>query len=133
MAITIIDGKNAVLGRVASTTAKKLLAGDAVTIINAEDLLITGDPQRILEKYRERRARGSAHHGPFFPVKPDRIVRRTVRGMLPYKTTKGRAALKRLHIIVGNPDRIEGASVATKRVTTNYIRIGKLAREMGWR
>ena len=41
--MTIIDGKNAILGRLASDTAKRLLSGETVEIINAKDVIITGN------------------------------------------------------------------------------------------
>src|SRR3989337_1637 len=96
----VVDGKNAVLGRLAGKVAKELLNGEEVAIVNAHKIIITGDRKKILEKYLFRRQIGSPQHGPFFPKKPELIVKRTVRGMLPYKTPKGRNALKKLRVYV---------------------------------
>ena len=126
----IIDGKNAVLGRLAVGTAKKLMAGEEVQIFNAEKVIITGSPNLIKEKYLARRARGNPHHGPFFPRMPHLIVRRTIRGMLPYKTNKGRAAFRKLRVHIGAPT--EKAETMTKTIRSRYITVGELAKRLGW-
>ena len=128
-----MDGKNAILGRLASTTAKKLLAGEEVAIFNAENIIITGRPNQIKAKYLKLREVGSPQHGPFFPTQPDRIVRRVVRSMLPYKTNKGRAAFKRLRVYVGVPQGMTGESVAVKTIRSNYISMGDVATVLGWK
>lgn len=132
----IIDGYNAVLGRLASMTAKTLLKGEEVAIVNAEKIIITGDARSIKARYIERRRRGSPQHGPFFPKQPHMIVRRTIRGMLPYKTSKGRSAMKRLKVYTGVPESFRGeelTKMATKDVRSRYIRIGEIARTIGWK
>ena len=130
----IINGKDAVLGRLASFTAKKLLAGEEVSIVNAENVIITGDSIEITKKYLKKREIGSPQHGPFFPTKPDLIVRRTVRGMLPYKTNKGRIAFKKLRVYIGTPAEMQkGESIAVKTVRTSYMTVGDLATQLGWR
>jgi large subunit ribosomal protein L13 len=124
-----IDGTNAVLGRLSSAVAKELLKGNAIHIVNAEKVIITGDSQHIINNYLERRRRGSPQHGPFFPSTPDAIVRRCVRGMLPYKTSKGRAAFKNLKVSVGGT----GGEGMQKPVRTSYVTVGKVAEALGWR
>ena len=132
----IIDATNAILGRLSSHTAKQLLAGNEVSIVNAEKARISGNGNTIKEKYHERRARGSPQHGPFFPTKPELIVRRTIRGMLPYKTPKGRAAFKKLRVYSGIPKELEGkemSSAAVRELSTESITVGRLAKTIGWR
>ncbi|MBI4896218.1 MAG: 50S ribosomal protein L13 [Candidatus Aenigmarchaeota archaeon] len=135
MTALIVDGKDAVLGRLASQVAKELLNGNAVNILNAQDVIITGDPDSIKEKYLARRRRGSPQHGPFFPKQPQLIVRRTIRGMLPYKTNKGREAFKKLRVYISIPPEFsEGQyiSLGAKQIKTKYIRVGELAKTIGW-
>ena len=60
----ILDAKNAVVGRLSTNVAKKLLAGERIIIINSEQAIFTGNPAQIKEKYSERKARGSPQHGP---------------------------------------------------------------------
>lgn len=129
----VIDGKNAILGRLASITAKKLLAGEDITVVNAEGIIITGSPKTIKAKYLKLRQIGSPQHGPFFPRQPDRLVRRTIRGMLPYKTNKGRAAFKKLRVYAGNPQNMKGESISVKTIRSSYITVGELAKTLGWR
>jgi large subunit ribosomal protein L13 len=131
-----IDGKNAILGRLASFTAKRLLAGEAVNIVNAENIIITGsDPKKIVGAYLKKRRMGSPQHGPFFPRKPDMIVRRTIRSMLPYKTNRGRAAFKRLKVYIGVPEELKNEKFESRAATdikTNYVSVGKVAKALGW-
>ncbi|MBI4018027.1 MAG: 50S ribosomal protein L13 [Candidatus Aenigmarchaeota archaeon] len=130
----VINAKNAVLGRMASEVARQLKNGEEVVIINAEQAIITGNKKQIVGKYLKRRRIGSPQHGPFFPKKPDMIVRRTVRGMLEYKKPSGRAAFKRLRVHIG-PAGLEGGearSVAIKEIKTDYIKVAELAKALGW-
>ena len=52
--------------------------------------------------YRQRDAVGS-DRGPNYPKRPDRIFKRAVRGMVPYEKTRGREALGRVRVYVGDP------------------------------
>lgn len=134
--MAVIDGKNAVLGRLASSSAKRLLAGEEIVIINAEKAILTGDPVSIKQKYISRRQRGTPQHGPFFPRQPDAIVRRTVRGMMPYKTHKGRAAMKKLRVFAGVPEELKNEkheSFSKKSVKSSYVSVGEVAKTLGWR
>ncbi|RLJ01713.1 MAG: 50S ribosomal protein L13 [Candidatus Aenigmatarchaeota archaeon] len=101
----VIDAKNCILGRLATEVAKKALNGEEIIIINAEQAAISGKKEAIFKKYLERRKRGTPQHGPFFPSNPDQIVRRAIRGMLPYKTKKGKEAFKRIKTFVGIPEK----------------------------
>lgn len=93
----IIDAINASLGRLASYAAKQLLLGNSVMIVNCDNALISGRKQNIISKYQQEIARGShAQRGPHFPKTPERLVKRTVRGMLSYKQGRGAAAFKNL-------------------------------------
>lgn len=129
----VLDGKNAVLGRMATEVAKKLMKGEEVSIINAERIIITGNPVSIKKKYHFRREVGSPHHGPFFPKQSNLIVRRAIRGMLPYKTNKGRAAFKRLKVYIGIPEGLnaKAESIAVKEIKSSYITIAELAKSIG--
>ena len=128
-----VDGTDSVLGRLASAVAKELLKGNEVVIANATKIIITGSPKKIVGMYLERRRRGD-FHGPFFPKQPELIVRRAIRGMLPYKTKKGMAAYKRLRVYRDVPESVkELKSVGTKQVKCDFIYVGDLAKSLGWR
>jgi len=131
----IIDGKNAILGRLATYVAKELLNGNDMVIVNSEKIVITGSPKKIVGDYLKNRRRGTPQHGPFTPKKPDLIVRRTIRGMLP-KDKKGRNALRKLRVYIDIPPELqknEIKSIAVKELKSNFIRIGDLAQSLGWR
>jgi ribosomal protein uL13 len=103
----IINGEGHILGRLASVISKKLLQGEEITVLNAEKIMITGNKDWAYAKYKQRVDRASISNprdmGPKYPRRPDDIFRRTVRGMLPYKKSKGRTAYKGLNAFVGIP------------------------------
>ena len=130
----IIDATDVVMGRLASTTAKKLLCGEDVIIINAEKAVITGKKKMIFERFLHKRERGDPKKGPFYPRYPDMIVRRVIRGMLPYKKAKGRAALKKLKVYNGNPENFKKVQKLVKNaddLECKYITLQDLSRRMG--
>ena len=127
-----IDGMNSIMGRLASMTAKQLLKGEKIHIVNAEKVIITGDRDQIMNDYLERRRRGSPHHGPFFPTRPDAIVRRCIRSMLPYKSNRGRVAFKNLTVSTGY-DGSSAEKMAQKTVKTSYVTVGDVAKTLGWK
>jgi len=93
----IIDGEKAVLGRLASYAAKQALLGKEIAIINSEKVIIVGNKKQILDDYKKRRARGGqGMRGPYFPTEPERILKRTIRGMLAYKEGRGKLAFKKI-------------------------------------
>ncbi|SDJ60723.1 MULTISPECIES: 50S ribosomal protein L13 [Natronorubrum] len=98
----VVDAGDCILGRVASEVAQRALDGERIAIVNAEDAVITGDKEDIFENYRTRIQLGS-DRGPYYPKRPDTIFKRSVRGMLPYKKTRGREALENVRVYVGNP------------------------------
>ena len=79
----VIDGRNALLGRLASFAAKQSLLGKEISIVNCNEVVVSGKPKSIIGEYKEMRDKGgSSLKGPFFPRLPERIVKRTIRGML---------------------------------------------------
>lgn len=79
---------------------------------------------------------GSVRKGPKFPKEPDRIFRRTVRGMLPMKTSRGKEALKRLRVYKGVPKEFQGkeAEVLDKfknKHISNVVPLYEISRELG--
>ncbi|MCI4348957.1 MAG: 50S ribosomal protein L13 [Thermoplasmata archaeon] len=92
-----------VLGRAASRIAQRLLRGENIVVVNSEQSVVTGSRPNVLAFYTANRARGSKRSGPHYPRYPDRIFRRTVRGMLPHLKTRGQEALDRLEVYIGVP------------------------------
>ncbi|PIN70088.1 50S ribosomal protein L13 [Candidatus Woesearchaeota archaeon CG11_big_fil_rev_8_21_14_0_20_43_8] len=134
----IIDATNMVLGRLATKAAKMALLGERVNVINCEKAIITGPKKVTIGRYLQRRDRGEPTHGPFISRLPDRIVRRTIRGMLPYKRERGQSAFKRVMCYIGVPEKlkdqkaetVDGADMA-KLPTLKYVTILELSRQLG--
>ena len=100
----VIDGSNAILGRLASYAAKQALLGKEVSIVNCEKTIISGNRKVILEKYKILRIKGgSSLKGPKFPTTPAMIVKRTIRGMLSHKQLRGSTAFKKIRCYEGLP------------------------------
>lgn len=102
----IIDATDMILGRLASLTAVKLLNGEEVIIINAENAVVSGKKEVVLKRYKFKRDVGDLIKGPFVSRMPEKLVKRTVRGMLPYKKESGKKAYKKLKVYRGHPKRI---------------------------
>ncbi len=99
-----IDGTDLVLGRLSAKAAKLARKGVRVNIVNSENIIITGKKKKLVSEYLKRVKRGSAERGPFYPKRPDRLVKRTIRGMLNYKKPSGRKALSRIRVFIGLPE-----------------------------
>ena len=100
MVKVVYDGDGAVLGRLASVVAKDLLKGSEVDVINCENLMVSGDKKLFADKILRKRRMGcgSSMKGPKFSMSADKLVKRMVRGMLPWDRTKGREAFRRLRV-----------------------------------
>lgn len=109
----IIDATNLILGRLASYSAKKVLLGEPIDIVNCENAVITGNNKLILAKYLQKIKRGIPLKGPYFPRTPEGIVKRTIRGMLPHKQYKGREALKRVKCYINVPEQFKDKKIET--------------------
>ncbi len=93
----IIDAANTPLGRIASYAAKQAILGNSVVLVNCDSAIVSGRKGMVIKEYTQARAKGGTSlKGPHFPKNPERIMKRTIRGMLPYKTGRGSAALKRV-------------------------------------
>ncbi|MCX8167123.1 MAG: 50S ribosomal protein L13 [Candidatus Micrarchaeota archaeon] len=101
-----VDCSNYSFGRIASFASKKALEGYDVYLFNVENLLITGNKKNILDKFMwKRRLKNKANpeHSPKLPRVPNLMVKRMIRGMLPYRTKHGRDAFKRIIVYNGLP------------------------------
>ncbi len=107
----IIDGTNAVLGRLASYAAKESLKGEKIIILNCDQILITGNRKNIKKEFLEKRGRvGSGQRGPKYSRTNEKIVKRTIRGMLPdHREGRGREAFKRIMCYSGIPKEYENS------------------------
>lgn len=99
------DASGAVLGRLGSTVCKELLKGKEVVVINSEKTIITGTNANIMDNIRWWRGLGGKGlKGPRIPKMADRLLKRMIRGMLPWDRTRGQEAWRRLTCYVGTGD-----------------------------
>ena len=94
----VIDGKNAVLGRLASYVAKQALKGEEIIILNCEEIIITGKKKSIEKDFAKRRSRvGSSQKGPKLAKTSEKMVKRAIRGMLPdHRSGRGKVAFQKI-------------------------------------
>ncbi len=135
-----IDGSDLILGRLSSWIAKNVLSGERIVVVNAQNVLVTGNRKTLIDAHQVLRARAThtnPKRGPFYPRFPDRILRRTVRGMLPWKTTRGREAFRRIVAYIDIPDELKEVEfqtvpVAQGKTLKKYITVGELSKNIGW-
>ena len=136
--ITVIDASGLILGRMSSIIAKRLLQGENIVIINAEKAVISGKRKPVIRERKEFLEVGHPWKGPYHYRRPDRIVRRTIRGMLPYHQPKGKQAYKRLRVYIGIPEEFRDKphetipEASSKKLKCHFITVGELAKEIGW-
>lgn len=132
---TIIDAKGASLGRLSTNIAKRILDGEEIFIVNSEKAIISGKKKALKEKYKKKRSVGTYRKGPFFPKKPDQIVKRTVRGMIPYQKPHGRAAFKRLKCYIDIPEEFKKEKIETikeaKKKPIDFMTVEEISRYLG--
>ena len=136
----VINVENLILGRAASVIAHQLLkevkTGEEVAVVNAEKAIISGSREKIINEYKDRRTLNHPRKGPFFPRYPDQILKRTIRGMLPYQTPRGRKALKACKTYIGIPSQLAEEELvslpaAEKPLPVKYLTLGELSECLG--
>lgn len=136
----LLDAKNQILGRLASFAAKQAISGETVIVLNAEKAVVSGRRRNIIDEAKHRlntRTLQSQEKAPVHQRRPDLYFRRVVRGMLPWKKPKGKAAFHRVYVYVGVPDEysnktpvhVPGADAS--KLVTPYITLEDLAEEIG--
>ncbi len=127
----IIDGTNAVLGRLASYSAKQALLGEEIVILNCEKVIITGNRQNIIKIFQDKRKRiGSGQKGPKHSRLAHLIVKRAIRGMLFHRSGRGKEAFRRIKCYEGVPDEFKDAKkiVGSKEKKAKFIHVEDIAK-----
>ncbi len=139
MIAMIIDAKDAVLGRLGSYAAKQLLLGNKVEIVNCEESIVSGKKAAVLQNYIRRIDRKAPGKGPYLYRRPDMFVRRTVRGMLPFKKARGRDTFKNIRCYIGVPENLRNEKISVieeakaVKAQTDYIKVKDICRAIGWK
>lgn len=131
---SVIDARGCVLGRVASHVAERALDGERIAVVHAEAAVITGNEHDVLAKYKKRTDLGS-DRGPYYPKRPDRLLKRTIRGMLPYDRARGRDAYERVRVYTGNPFDEEPTIIPGTELdqlaNIRYVELGAISEQLG--
>jgi large subunit ribosomal protein L13 len=112
----VVDAEGQVLGRLATTVAARLRGkhnpaftphvdtGDAVVVINAEKIVLTGRKLQQKIYYRHSGYIGGLKEitaGKLLEKRPEELIRHAVKGMLP-KNKLGRQLFKKLKVYAGD-------------------------------
>ena len=137
--VTLVNADGLIVGRMSSKVAKRLLNGEKVIIVNAEKAVLSGKKKSKVTEAKEFLEVGAPRKGPFHYRRPDRILRKTVRGMLPFKQPKGKQAYKKLKVFIGVPEDLKGQHMITlkeaqaAKLKGPYFTLAELAKEVGWK
>jgi large subunit ribosomal protein L13 len=136
--ITIVNAEGLIVGRMCSKVAKLLLNGEKVIILNAEKAIFSGKKKSKVAEAHKFLEVGAPMRGPFHYRRPDRFLRKIVRGMVPFKQPKGKSAYKRLKVFMGVPLEFKEQNLITfkEAQSTNlrgpHFTLGEMAKEIGW-
>lgn len=138
----VVDATNCIAGRMCSHVSKLLLEGNRVAIVNAEKAMLSGNRYKTIGLYKEHLEINSVTnpiHGPFHPRRPDTILTKMVRGMVPKQKTHGIEAFQRLRVYIGVPEEVKGAKLESfedskiTRPESYYTTVGEVAKQIGWK
>jgi large subunit ribosomal protein L13 len=136
-----VDASDQIAGRLCSILAKELIAGKRIVVLNAEKALVSGRSSSVFRQWQARLeiySHVNPIYGPIHPRKPDNILRRMVRGMVPKTKTKGRSAMSRLRVYIGVPERYAGVKTSkfddalARRPIPQYTTIAEISKNIGW-
>ncbi|MBU1111824.1 MAG: 50S ribosomal protein L13 [archaeon] len=135
----VYNGEGMLLGRLGSIVAKLALLGEEIRIVNCDKVIISGNKRKIFVHEKERLDRkGYPLKSAKNPRLADRFVRRRIRGMLPWDTTRGREAYKRIMCHVGVPENLQSEKLLTlekasikKLPNLKYVTVGDIVKQLG--
>jgi len=137
----VVDATDHIAGRLSSNVAKLLLKGNRVSVVNCDKIMISGTRSNIISEYREFLEINSINHwkhGPKHPRRPDTIMKKMIRGMLPNEKPSGKEAHKRLRTYIGSPKEVKSLKkikfekAMIKKSSSNYTTMADLGRTVGW-
>jgi large subunit ribosomal protein L13 len=138
----VVDGSNCISGRLCSKVSKLLLQGNRVSVVNAEKVMVSGNKYEVIESYKKRLEVSSVTNpinGPFHPRRPDTIITKMIRGMVPKRKSSGIQSFKRLRVYIGIPDELKNSTMKTfddakiTRQESYYISMSDVAKQIGWK
>ncbi len=109
----IIDAKNLIVGRLATKVAKLALLGEEISVLNCNEAVLSGKKEEILKRYQRKRSMGTPTKGPIHHRVPEKMLKRIIRGMLPYKRPRGSVAFKKIKCYNTTPEKFQGKESMT--------------------
>ena len=138
----VVDATDHIAGRLASNVAKLLIKGNRVSVVNCEKIMMSGTRSNHIQEYREFLEINSIinyKHGPVHYRRPDTIMAKMIRQMLPYdRKPSGKEAHQRLRTYIGSPkeikslEKIQFEKAKIRKAPSNYTALGELCRVIGW-
>lgn len=137
----IINGEDLIVGKVASYVAKNILIdGEEYYIYNAEKMVFSGNMKSLLAKYVMRRGlknKANPEHSPHWPKRPDFLVKRVIRGMLPYDKPRGKTIYKKIKVYMGDEEKLTGVKVEfnesyNKAKLDKYVTVKELSKALAY-
>jgi large subunit ribosomal protein L13 len=138
----VVDATDHIAGRLSSNVAKLLINGNRVSVVNCEKIMMSGTRSNQIKEYREFLEINSIinpKHGPVHYRRPDTIMAKMIRGMLPYdRKPSGKESHQRLRTYIGSPKelkslkKIQFEKAKIRKSPSNYTTIGALCRVIGW-
>ena len=118
--IKVYDGENMILGRLAVKIAKDALLGVEVKVVNCDKVIISGKKKNTFTNEKDKRKRQGY---PLVKAKlsrlPDQFVRRAIRGMLPWKSTRGKEAYNKIRCYTDIPEEFAGKEIKLESAVNN--------------
>jgi len=138
----VVDATDHIAGRLASNVAELLVKGNRVSVVNCEKIMMSGTRSNQIKEYREFLEINSIinyKHGPVHYRRPDTVMAKMIRQMLPYdRKPSGKEAHQRLRTHIGSPketksiEKIRFEKAMIRKTPSNYTALGELCRVIGW-
>lgn len=135
----VIDANNAIVGRLSAYVAKKVLENESVVIVNAEKAVFSGSAKYVTDIYAARRQmtdKANPEHGAKWPRRPDFLLKRIIRGMLPKRNARKKAALTNLRVYMGTPPSVKDAKAfpdTAEQLARSYVSLEQVCEKLGWK
>ncbi|MBI2444912.1 50S ribosomal protein L13 [Candidatus Micrarchaeota archaeon] len=135
----VIDAKDAIVGRLGAYVAKKVAENESVVIVNAEKAVFSGKAEYVAGIYSRRREmmdKANPEHSAKWPRRPDLLLKRIIRGMLPKRNARMKAALGNLRIYMGVPHGTKDAKPfvnTSQQLARAHVSLEEVCERLGWK
>lgn len=135
----VYNADGILLGRLGSLVAKDLLLGEEVKILNCEKVMISGAKKKTFVDMKQKQdRRGYPLKSAKRPRSSEMFVKKSIRGMLPWRTTRGKEAYSRLKCYIGVPEEFSSKKAITvekasykKLPNLKYITVEEVIKHLG--